>query len=129
MEDIFLRSWHGHYNWVANTIDSARAAGIKWVIVGMHKPCLSMDGTCYIGNAIMNLLISKKVDLILQAHDHKYQRSKQLALNGSTCPAIQADTTYNNACVVNDGSTGNYTKDAGPVIDIIGTVGETLRAH
>ncbi|MFL5625143.1 MAG: metallophosphoesterase [Ktedonobacteraceae bacterium] len=116
-----------YYNWVANTIDSARAAGIKWVIVGMHKPCISMDGTCYIGNDIMNLLISKKVDLILQAHDHTYQRSKQLAFNGTTCTAIQAET-YNSNCVVNDGSTGNYTKDSGPVVDIIGTVGETLES-
>ena len=82
-----------HYNWVANTIDSARAAGIKWVVVGMHYPCLSMGiAPCSTGNDIMNLLISKKVDLILQAHDHNYQRSKQLALNGSTCPAIQAET-------------------------------------
>lgn len=31
-----------HYNWVSNTIDNARAAGIKWVIVAMHKVCLSM---------------------------------------------------------------------------------------
>src|SRR3989441_5830701 len=70
-----------HYNWASNTIDSARAAGITWVIVGMHKVCITM-GTmlCEVGNDIMNLLVSKKVDLILQAHDHDYQRSKQLGL-------------------------------------------------
>ena len=116
-----------HYTWVANAIDSARAAGIKWVIVGMHKVCISMGyDPCDVGNDLLNLLISKKVDLILQGHEHDYQRSKQLALNGTTCTAIKADTTYNSNCVVNDGSTGNYTKDAGPVIDIIGTVGEAL---
>src|SRR5712692_8290877 len=72
-----------HYNWVANTIDNARPAGIKWVIVGMHKVCISMGlAPCDIGNDLLNLLVSKKVDLILQAHDHDYQRSKQLALNG-----------------------------------------------
>src|SRR5207244_10490758 len=111
-----------HYNWVANTIDNARAAGIKWVIVGMHIPCISMGiAPCDIGNDILNLLISKKVDLILQAHDHNYQRSKQLALNSTTCTAIQAET-YNSNCVVNDGSTGSYTQGLGPVIFIIGTV-------
>ncbi len=115
-----------HYNWVSNTIDSARAAGIKWVIVGMHKVCITM-GTmlCEVGNDIMNLLVSKKVDLILQAHDHDYQRSKQLGLNGTTCTAISS-AAYNSNCVVNDGSTGNYTQGAGPVVVIVGTVGEPL---
>src|SRR5258707_9090660 len=115
-----------HYNWVSNTIDSARAAGIKWVIVGMHKVCITMGNmTCDVGNDIMNLLISKKVDLILQAHEHDYQRSKQLALNGTTCTAI-SPATYNSNCVVNDGSTGNYTQGAGPVVVIVGTVGAGL---
>src|SRR6266849_7268887 len=115
-----------HYNWVSNTIDSARAAGIKWVIVGMHKVCISMGiMPCDIGNDIFNLLVSKKVDLILQGHDHDYQRSKQLAFSGTTCTAIQAET-YNSNCVVNDGSTGVYTQGAGPVVVIVGTVGEGL---
>src|SRR6266700_2780930 len=115
-----------HYNWVASTIDNARAAGIKWVIVGMHKVCISIGMIpCDIGNDLFNLLVSKKVDLILQAHDHNYQRSKQLALNGTTCTAISS-AAYNSNCVVNDGSTGNYTQGAGPVVVIVGTVGEKL---
>jgi uncharacterized protein YbdZ (MbtH family) len=115
-----------HYNWVANTIDNARAAGIKWVIVGMHKVCISLGiMPCDIGNDLFNLLVSKKVDLILQGHDHDYQRSKQLALNSTTCTVIQAET-YNSNCVVNDGSTGNYTEGAGPVDVIVGTVGAGL---
>src|SRR5712691_1981557 len=115
-----------HYSWVASTIDSARAAGIKWIIVGMHKVCISMGYmSCDIGNDLFNLLVSKKVDLILQGHDHDYQRSKQLALNSTTCPAIQAET-YNSNCVVNDGSTGSYTEGAGPVTVIAGSVGEGL---
>jgi hypothetical protein len=114
------------YNWVSNTIDNARAAGIKWVIVGMHKVCISIGiMPCDIGNDLFNLLVSKKVDLVLQAHDHDYQRSKQLALNSTTCTAIQAET-YNSNCVVNDGSTGNYTQGAGPVVVIVGTIGEGL---
>jgi len=115
-----------HYNWVANTIDHARAAGINWVIVGMHKVCISMGvQPCNIGNDLLNLLVSEKVDLILQGHDHDYQRSKQLALNGTTCTAIHAET-YNSNCVVNDGSTGSYTQGLGPVVVIVGTVGEGL---
>src|SRR6266704_2992788 len=115
-----------HYNWVASAIDDARAAGIKWVIVGMHKVCISMGiQSCEIGNDLLNLLVSKKVDLILQAHDHSYQRSKQLALNSNTCTAIQAET-YNSSCVANDGSTGVYTQGSGSVLAIIGSVGEDL---
>jgi len=30
-----------HYNWLASAIDSARAAGIRWIIVGMHEVCIS----------------------------------------------------------------------------------------
>src|SRR6266700_5672420 len=115
-----------HYNWVASAIDDARAAGIKWVIVGMHKVCISMGiQSCEIGNDLLNLLVSKKVDLILQANDHSYQRSKQLALNSNTCTAIQAET-YNSSCVANDGSTGVYTQGSGSVLAIIGSVGEDL---
>ncbi len=115
-----------HYNWVSNTIDNARAAGIKWVIVGMHKVCITMGiMPCDIGTDLFNLLVSKKVDLILQAHDHDYQRSKQLALNGTTCTAI-SPAAYNSNCVVNDGSTGNYTQGAGPVVVIVGSIGEAL---
>ena len=30
------------YNWTAAAIDGARSTGIPWVVVSMHKPCLSM---------------------------------------------------------------------------------------
>src|SRR5215207_8410216 len=30
------------YNWTAAAIDAARTAGIPWVVVGMHKPCISV---------------------------------------------------------------------------------------
>ena len=43
------------------------------------------------GIAFFNLLIQKKVDLIIEAHDNAYERSKQLALNGGTCPKIGTD--------------------------------------
>lgn len=50
------------YNWVASAIDSARAANISWVVVGMHKVCLTAGiKTCEIGPDLMNLLIAKKL--------------------------------------------------------------------
>ncbi len=54
--------------WVGSSIDSARAQGIPWIIVGMHKTCISTgDEPCEIGQSIMRFLIYKKVDLVLQA--------------------------------------------------------------
>ena len=78
-----------HYNWVAGAIDNARLLGIRWVIVGTHKLCISAsDGTCSMGVGFFSMLVAKKVDLIIQAHDNAYERSKQLALNGSTCTSF-----------------------------------------
>lgn len=114
-----------HYNWVKNKIDNARAAGIPWVIVGMHKVCIGVAGhNCEIESALFNLLIQKKVDLILQAHNHNYQRSKQLALSAS-CASITAGS-FNSNCVVDDGADNAYNKDSGSVIVIAGMGGHEL---
>src|SRR6266581_4234073 len=114
-----------HYNWVSAAIDNARILGIKWIIVGTHKDCISAsDATCSMGNAFFNMLLSKKADLIIQAHDNAYERSKQLALNGGSCPTIKTDgngyPTYNSACVVNSGSSGSYPAGAGTIVVIQG---------
>src|SRR5260370_14711998 len=108
-----------HYNWLASTIDSARAAGIPWVIVGMHEVCISAgQHPCEVGADVMNLLISKRVDLVLQGHDHTYQRSKQVS-------CAQAEF-YISSCVINDGSTATYTEGAGTVFVVAGTFGAGL---
>jgi hypothetical protein len=113
------------YNWVADTIDGARIAGLRWVIVGMHEDCLSVaTKPCEIGADLMNLLISKKVDLVLQAHDHTYQRSKQLALSPS-CPAVPVGV-YDTNCVVDDGSDDLYTAGNGTVFVIDGAFGAEM---
>ena len=115
-----------HYDWLANAIDTAHASGIQWVIVGMHFPCLSAGQyTCAAGPQLMNLLVSKHVDLILHAHEHSYQRSKQLALDPTTCPSIPG-SGYVAGCVVDDGLDGVYPKGAGSVDVIAGTFGQGL---
>src|SRR3989449_1965191 len=113
-----------HYNWTANAIDNARSKGIGWVIVATHKLCISSsDATCSMGMAFFNMLVQKKVDLIIQAHDNAYERSKQLALNPTTCPKMTTDgsgyAVYNSGCVV-DAGTGNYTRGAGSVVVVQG---------
>ena len=117
---------NAHYAWLKDTIDQARANGIRWVIVGMHYPCLTAGQYgCAEGSALMNLLADEKVDLVLNGHEHTYQRTKQLATNSTTCPTI-APTGYNPACVVDDGLDGVYPKGAGMIDVVDGTFGRGL---
>jgi len=112
------------YQWLAGVIDGARSAGIPWVVVGMHEVCLSAGRYgCDIGTDLMNLLVEKRVDLVLQGHDHNYQRSKQLRLDATTCPAVTL--TYDADCVVDDGSDNVYPKGTGSVFVIDGVFGQT----
>ena len=117
---------NANYNWVASAIDSARAAHIPWMIVGEHKYCIVIDSshtnTCS-GQDLMNLLLSKRVDLILQGQKHGYQASKQLALNTTTCTSLSV-ASYKPSCVV--GASSSPLKGAGSVITICGTGGKSL---
>jgi Calcineurin-like phosphoesterase len=107
---------NAHYQWLVNAIDAARQSNIPWVVVGMHKTCLTIGNkSCEIGEALMDVLIAKRVDLVLHGHDHDYQRSKQL-----TC----ANANFFDAgCVVDDGADGAYVKDAGTIFVVNGDFG------
>ena len=112
-----------HYRWLVDAIDGARAAGIRWVVVGMARNCVSAgEKHCEVGPDVFNLLVEKKVDLILQGHEHGYERSKQLT-TGPSCPAIPLGQPASAACIADDGSGGAYRKGAGPVLVIAGTLG------
>ncbi|GAB3997178.1 hypothetical protein GCM10028771_28490 [Nocardioides marmoraquaticus] len=112
------------YQWVAQTIDQARAQGIPWVVVGIHKPCLSVGVyPCESGADLNALLVEKRVDLVLSGHEHLYQRSKQLGLSAG-CASL-AVGSFNPQCVVD--ADDNMTKGAGTVFATIGTGGVGLR--
>src|SRR3954453_5462794 len=112
------------YQWTAAAIDGARAAGIPWVVVGMHKPCVSVgEYTCESGQALNDLLLQKKVDLVLTGHEHIYQRTKQLSL-ATGCTSL-ATGTYDADCVVD--SDDQLSKGAGTVYVTSGTGGVVLR--
>ncbi len=111
-----------HLGWLIDKIDSARSAGIRWIVVGMHKNCITVaKNSCEIGSELLNVLVEKKVDLILQGHDHTYQRSKQLSL-GPGCSSI-AVASYGPDCVVDDGADGVFEKGAGPIVLVAGHFG------
>ncbi|MEL4318547.1 PKD domain-containing protein [Leifsonia sp. YIM 134122] len=112
------------YAWTSAAIDSARASGIPWIVIGMHKPCLSVGQySCEIGADLLSLLVDKRVDLVLSGHEHLYARSKQLATGGA-CSAI-VPGSFTAACVA-DGDNA-LRKGAGTVFGIVGTGGTPLR--
>ncbi len=112
------------YRWTENAIDSAREDGVQWVVVGMHKPCLSV-GTygCDPGKDLMNLLLKKRVDLVLSGHEHLYARTHQLAL-GTACPEVEPGR-YAAECVSDDDA--SMVRGEGTVFAIPGSGGVELR--
>ena len=112
------------YNWTADAIDGARAASIPWVVASMHTPCFTMGRYgCQAGEDLTNLLLSKKVDLVLNGHEHLYQRSKQLSTGGN-CPSMKA-SNYSEPCVKDKDN--SLAKGAGTVFTTVGTGGASIR--
>jgi hypothetical protein len=113
-----------HLAWTATAIQTARAAGVPWVVVGMHKPCLSVGKfTCDVGPDLLHLLVSERVDLVLTGHEHLYQRTRQLA-EGPGCARVTIGS-FTQACVAGSGNT--LVAGAGTVFTTAGTGGIALR--
>lgn len=107
------------YDRLSTQIDEARAAGIPWIIVGMHKNCLAVttDRGCDIGTDLMQLLADKNVDLILQGHEHLYGRTAQMTCFNAV--------SFRSDCM-RMGWDSVYSKGKGPVTVIAGTGGRSL---
>ncbi len=117
------------FKFTAGAIDDARAKGIKWIFVGMHKNYISTftkdnEITTDAKHTFVTMLLDKRVDVILQGHEHGYERSKQLATNPSTCPFVPVED-FKQACVVD--SDDMMVKGAGTVIHVLGTGGKDMR--
>lgn len=114
--------------WTQAAIKDARAKNIKWVIAVNHKTYLTAaHHPADLSAAYFNMLVSEKVDLILEGHDHTYQRSKQLALS-SGCTQV-VSKSYKAACVSDTTSDGKYTKGLGSVLVIGATGGKNMYAQ
>src|SRR5262249_47913008 len=98
-----------HRAWLVNAIRSARTAGSPWVTLALHYQCVTTGGrsSCTMSTTLWNLLLSEHVDLIIDGHEHNYQRSKQLALDPAGCLSMTANT-YVAACIKDDGTDGVY---------------------
>ena len=115
-----------HHQWLVDAIDGARAAGIRWIAVGMARNCVSTgEKGCEIGLDLFNLLVDKRVDLILQGHEHGYARSRQLSTSPA-CPAIPVHRVVA-TCFADTGLSDFYSKGEGPIVVIAGTLGIGMR--
>lgn len=114
-----------HYNWVSAAIDSGRAKGARWIVVTSHIPCISV-GTynCPANRDFYNLMLSKKVDLVLHGHEHAYMRTHQLRAGVPGCSAL-AVGSFDADCVAD--SDNSFTNGVGTVFATVGTGGITLR--
>jgi hypothetical protein len=114
----------GHSEWTRQAIVGAGDAGIRWVIVGMHKPCLSVGNyECDSGPEIADLLVEAGADLVIGGHEHLYQRSVQLGID-DTCRS-SAPAAIPAACIVDDDDA--LERRAGTVFVTVGTGGTPLR--
>ncbi|HHC08646.1 MAG TPA: hypothetical protein ENK55_08005, partial [Actinobacteria bacterium] len=99
--------------WLLARIDEAEAAG-RWTVVGMHENCVTAGvKSCEVGESLIDDVIAHGADLVLQGHEHNYQRSHQLR-------CVDAGRTTAGCIVDTD---GEFVADAGAVLAITGWVG------
>jgi hypothetical protein len=110
--------------WLKEAIGGARDEDIQWVIVAMHKNCISVGQYyCDVYQDLFSTLIDERVDLVLSGHDHSYQRSKQIAAPRPGCHEVIVDS-FDPDCVVAAGN--SYERGAGSAFVISGAGGAEL---
>ena len=115
-----------HYQWLSAAIDGGRAKGAKWIIVTSHEPCWSVGiyNCPSASKDFYDLLVAKKVDLVLHGHEHAYMRTNQLRSGTTGCPVIPAGS-FDADCVAD--SDGAFSAGAGTVFATVGTGGTPQR--
>jgi len=111
------------YNFVKNDLASASTnTAINWIIAFFHRPIYtspSVHAPLAAFRDVYHPLFDKyHVDLVLQGHNHNYQRSYPLLYN-SNSPSNPTITTKN---------TTNYSNPNGEIYMVVGTGGQTSYA-
>ncbi len=91
----------------------------------MHEYCFVIGTEKCLNQQLLDLLLKKHVDVILQGQKHNYQASQQLALNTTTCKTLNT-IKYNANCIAN--ATNSMTQGQGSVIVVTGTGGASQLA-
>jgi hypothetical protein len=121
--ELSLGSGSEQYNFVVNDLSNAASdLNIKWIVVYFHKPAylspsdVGITPYTTLRNTYHPLFDQYGVDLVLQAHQHAYERSYPLE--------------YNNAApsnpIITDSSTDSYNDPEGQVYATVGTGGDSL---
>ncbi len=114
------------YEWLAGAIQSARTAGIHWVIVAMNDDCISAGQYyCDVDPDLLSLLTTNQVDLVLSARDHSYQRSTQIGVKRPGCPVVKINS-FNSHCVTASPSNSQFRSRAGTVFVVVGSASSDL---
>ena len=116
-----LEYFRGNPNmqWLEEAVKDARVRQIPWVVVAMHKVCITTEAKpCEIGPDLMNALIDLKVDVVMSGHVHAYERTHAL-----TCatPGL-----FDQKCAVVSAE-NRYAQGAGTLFLTVGTGGTYLR--
>jgi hypothetical protein len=107
------------YNFVNNDLSTAAAdPNIDWIVVYYHKLAYTSPSVVHSGSATLRdtyhpLFDKYGVDLVLQGHNHNYQRSYPIRYN-SNSPSSP---------IITDTSTNNYNDPQGQIYATVGTGG------
>jgi PKD repeat protein len=114
-----------HFTWLSAAIDGGRAKGARWIVVSAHIPCVSVGVyECPANRDFYNLLLTKKVDLVLHGHEHGYMRTHQLQAGVTGCAAL-AVGSFDADCVAD--TDNSFSQGKGTVFATVGTGGTPLR--
>jgi predicted MPP superfamily phosphohydrolase len=110
------------YQFVKNDLKLAHDnKSIDWIIVYSFKPFYSSNSSHPGGEELRNfyhpLFDKYGVDLVLQAHNHNYQRTYPITFN---------ETTPSSPIVLDKGEQNLYNNPKGPIFVTIGTAGAPL---
>jgi hypothetical protein len=109
------------YNFVANDLAQAsQNPEIDWIIVYGYRPFYSSPtvhpGPMALRDLYHPLFEKYGVDLVITAHNHNYQRTYPLKMNGVS----QSDP------IVTDRNNSDYINPGGPIFVTVGTAGQDL---
>jgi len=112
------------YNFVKNDLSKAASdPNIDWIIVYYHRPMYTIPSTHSAISSLRStyhpLFEQYRVDLVLQGHNHNYQRTYPIKFN-STSPKHPIETSTNKTTYYTDPDKG------GQIFVTVGTGGEDL---
>jgi predicted phosphodiesterase len=117
--EVFFPMGSPEYNFVNNDLKAASTnPSIKWIIVSYHRPTYTSPsvhpGIVLWRETYHPLFDQYHVDLVLQGHNHNYQRSYPIEFNSSNTESPIITSTQKNS----------YDKPKGEIYTIVGTGGQ-----